>query len=293
VPRSSSTTEVKVKLLIREHFPWNAPGYPGRPPGGAQADLEQLVARWIEQQTLPFGSAALALAARIKPILHEIESRVLPRRLIARLDCSSHVKSPASVLEKMVRDWDPNQQRHPALGFRNFTEDMTDLGRIRVVANFLSDAEIIADTLEEPYATPIKGLTTAQLVLRNEYSLKENHLLDSMHLEPAKRKAGERCRKGIFRPLGLQQRLMVEVQVQTLLQEAWDKKDHFLVYEPRRRGEVVEVRHQSEMFAMSELLYVADLTFDRLRAAIEGGGGTHTKRGGGRRASTGGRGATA
>jgi ppGpp synthetase/RelA/SpoT-type nucleotidyltranferase len=84
---------------------------------------------------------------------------------------------------------------------------------------------------------------------------------------PAKK--GERCHKGVFYPQALHhQYLRVEVQIQTQLQEAWDKKDHFLVYEPRRRGEDVSLDHRCEIFAMSELLYVADLTFDRLREEI-------------------------
>ena len=62
----------------------------------------------------------------------------------------------------------------------------------------------------------------------------------------------------------------VEVQVQTQLQEAWDKKDHFLNYEPRRRGENIDPSSTIEMFSMSELLYVADLTFDRLKKTIVG-----------------------
>jgi hypothetical protein len=53
-----------------------------------------------------------------------------------------------------------------------------------------------------------------------------------------------------------------------MLQEAWDKKDHFLIYEPRRRGEPIDGADSIEIYAMSELLYVADLTFDRLLDAI-------------------------
>lgn len=53
-----------------------------------------------------------------------------------------------------------------------------------------------------------------------------------------------------------------------MLEEAWDKKDHFLIYEPRRRGESIDLNDRIEIFAMSELLYVADLTFDRLLEAI-------------------------
>lgn len=86
-------------------------------------------------------------------------------------------------------------------------------------------------------------------------------------LGPKERSSGERCRKGVF-SLRKDALIRVEVQIQTMLQEAWDKKDHFLVYEPKRRGEAVEACHIIEIYAMSELLYVADLTFDRLLEII-------------------------
>jgi ppGpp synthetase/RelA/SpoT-type nucleotidyltranferase len=272
MPKATRTIEAKKKLLIQKHFPWGELGYLPRPPGSDPIAHEGAVTLWLEQQTLPFGAAALALAARIQPVLREIADPVSPRRLLARIDCSSHVKSPASILEKMVRDWDPDSQGHPSLGFHNFRQDMTDLGRIRIVANFLKDAERIAAALEEPYDIEAAGrLTAAQAALRADYSLRENHLVDSVHVDPGKRRAGERCFKGLFRPQSLQEQLVIELQVQTLLQEAWDKKDHFLIYERRRRGDPVDPRHEREIFAMSELLYVADITFDRLlREIIEG-----------------------
>jgi ppGpp synthetase/RelA/SpoT-type nucleotidyltranferase len=189
---------------------------------------------------------------------------------VARIDSSALVKSPGSILEKMVRDWEPNGGSPPAIGFRNFLQEMEDVGRFRVVANFLSDVERITNALEAPFGPSSTPLTPAQRALKDDYRLRQNCLHDSVYLLPEQRKKGERCRKGVFYPRARSlEHLKVEVQVQTLLQEAWDKKDHFLVYERRRRGEVVNSLHAMEIFAMSELLYVADLTFDRLRLAID------------------------
>jgi ppGpp synthetase/RelA/SpoT-type nucleotidyltranferase len=276
MPKSLKTIEGRKQLLIQRHFPWNQDGFLAKPAGSDPAAQERAVMQWLEHRTLSFGAAALALAARIHPILRELEAPVSPGRLLARIDCSSHVKSPASILEKMVRAWGAEQ--HPAIGFHNLHEEMSDLGRFRIVANFLSDAVRIARALEEPYDALASGrLTVAQRQLRAEYSLKENHLVDLIHLDSSHRKSGERCLKGLFRPR-VHERLAVEVQVQTLLQEAWDKKDHSLIYERRRRGEVVEPQHQREIFAMSEMLWVADLTFDRLRAEIVDGGSAPRRR---------------
>ena len=60
----------------------------------------------------------------------------------------------------------------------------------------------------------------------------------------------------------------------TQLQEAWDKKDHFLVYEKRRAEPESDEDNfpdfmDSKMFAMSELLFIADQYFEILRGATE------------------------
>lgn len=271
VVKTLLTVGEKRKLLIQDHFPWGVASLPPRPASTDPAVLEAVVGSWIGRQTIPFGEAALALAARVRPILVALEARVSLGRLLARIDCSSHVKSPASILEKMVRDWVP-EEGDPTLNFGNFHQRLYDLGRFRIVANFISDAERIAQELGRTYTLPTAELSLAQQLLRADYSLDDCPLVDSMHLAPGDRKAGARCIKGVFRPRRQSESLAVEVQVQTQLQEAWDKKDHFLVYEPRRRGEAVEPRHEREIFAMSELLYIADLTFDRLRGEIVAGG---------------------
>ncbi len=68
--------------------------------------------------------------------------------------------------------------------------------------------------------------------------------------------------------------LFLEIQVMTQLAEAWDKKDHFLVYEIRRRAPESDEENfpdflDAKMHAMSELLNVADNYFDDLRQTRE------------------------
>jgi hypothetical protein len=261
----------KVDLLIQRFFPWNQPDYPARPPGADPTFLRNIAESWIEENTLRHKSAALTLLARIYPILRDAE-KALPQgetpRMLFRIDVTGLVKPPASVLDKMVREWDPSRKTAPELDFRNFLVKMTDLGRFRIVVNFLSDIDLVCAALEQPYAQAgPSGLAPAQQTLVAEFGLEKNRLEDLVHQQPEDRVKGERCRKGVFYPWK-QPELKVEVQVQTMLEEAWDKKDHFLIYEPDRRGEFVDPSHSREMYAMSELLYVADLTFDRLRAAV-------------------------
>jgi ppGpp synthetase/RelA/SpoT-type nucleotidyltranferase len=263
-------TQEKVWRLVREFFPWGEQGYPQIPfPDSPQA-REETAKRWLREYTRQFRGVALTLIARMIPILYELENSLRHTegsRLFARIDASALLKRPESILEKMVRDWDGI--RTPKASFRSLGDKVDDIGRFRIVANFLSDVEMISRALELPYGSSTLALSPPQRALMNEYQLRGNQLRDTIHVQPEERKRGERCRKGIFHPRDpALDYLKVEVQIQTLLQEAWDKKDHFLIYEPRRRGERLDPRHIMEIFAMSELLYVADLTFDRLKQAI-------------------------
>ena len=269
-------TEPLLKLiarLIRDHFPWGTAGAP--PSAPSEPDQQRrAVEEWLRRHTAQFQAAVTALVARIEPILREVETEVQldgEHRLVARIDLDHATKSPASILEKMAREWGARPGEAPPISFANYARELDDLGRFRIVTNFLSDVERIADRLAAPYRTR-KDLSDAQQALAEDYLLRQNAFEDRVLLHPGKRDKGERCHKGIFEPKRPElSHLRVEVQIQTLLQEAWDKKDHYLLYEPRRRGEPITLEHECEMFAMSDLLYVADLTFDRLRKSMRAG----------------------
>jgi hypothetical protein len=190
----------KRQLLIDDYFPWGQEGFPASPPDPTAR--EQQVLEWLDQRTREFSSAALVLIGRVLPILRDLESKMPPvegPRLLARIDSSALVKTPSGILEKMARSWGPEDSR-PPVDFENFRESLPDLGRFRIVANFLSDVQEIAKALEAPYGRRGEPLTSAQEALRQEYVLTRNRLEDSIHLLPGVRKKGERCRKGSFHP---------------------------------------------------------------------------------------------
>jgi len=57
-----------------------------------------------------FENTALALHARIQSVIDEVEEALPPsekHRLFYRSDLGHLVKSPESILDKMVRDWNP------------------------------------------------------------------------------------------------------------------------------------------------------------------------------------------
>ena len=270
--------EQKIRKLIREHFPWDSnlhspfstveESIPSRP--RRVEEQKEYVKEWLNRYTSTFRITATVLIARLRPILEEIQMGFLDyekSRYFFRIDDKHITKSPEGILEKMARKW-KNPEVQPKINFNNLHE-LTDLGRFRIVVNFLSDLDLLRSKFEEPYSSsPNSNLKLSQQALGKEFYLLHNCFEDLIKIPPADRKKGERCYKGIFQPRN-NTSISIEVQLTTTLQEAWDKKDHFLIYEQRRRGRKVKEAHEREIFAMSELLYLADLTFNRLKEEID------------------------
>lgn len=256
--------ERKIGLLIGEHF------RDGRLslPSGADEQRREVIG-WLSQKTLRFRAAALALLARVRPILEGLRGDLFDyerERFFFRIDSRHIVKSPEGILEKMARKW--GAESNPPISFHNLGE-LTDLGRFRVVVNFLSDLETISRHLEAPYDGSARDeLTEPQRKLFDDFFLRSNRFENLVELSPSERKKGERCLKGVFL-LKSDPSVCIEVQLMTALQEAWDKKDHFLIYEQRRRGNVVLDAHEREIFSISESLFLMDLHFDRMKRDIE------------------------
>ncbi len=267
----------KLRALI-ERFPWGPPGFLDSPRDATFESRLALVKGWLAYRltTFKFWDTALALHACIQRVLDEVEE-ALPATEKPRHFYSSdlkHILKPVdSILDRMIRTWDPSSSRAPEFGFDDFHTSMKDLARFRIVLNFLSDVELVCGKIEEPYCCggeDVIRLSPAQQSLYNGFALDKHTFENLIEVSPEHRKTGERCRKAIFYPRN-NPGTKVEVQIQTMLQEAWDKKDHFLIYEPKRRGETIEAIHRIDIYAMSELLYLADRTFDRLLETVRRG----------------------
>ena len=59
------------------------------------------------------------------------------------------------------------------------------------------------------------------------------------------------------------------MQILTMLQESWDKKDHFLIYEQKRCGKTIKTEHEQMTFTLSESAYLLDRDWARLKLEIE------------------------
>ncbi|HYH98630.1 RelA/SpoT domain-containing protein [Hyalangium sp.] len=256
------------RRLLDQHFEsWRE----GKPRSREERLTEVLA--WIEEQTRPYEAVGLALIAQLGPLLTEIQQG-LPvherRRFLFRVDAAHLRKSPESILEKMAREWHEAGTEAPPKSFHNLA-DLKDLGRFRIVANFLSDVELLCDRLEITYdASRRRSLSPAQQHLAEGFRLIDNSFEDLIRVRPPKRKSGERCRKGLFAPRDPSQgQYRIEVQIVTAFQEGWDKKDHHLVYERVRTGQSLHERHREMSFALSETLYIADSLFDDLKRTAD------------------------
>ncbi|WP_371746113.1 hypothetical protein [Myxococcus sp. CA040A] len=264
MPASEAWITEARRRLVDDHFPWDEVS--GRPEAWEERLPE--VYRWLENHTSLYRLIATGLLARIEPILEQLQAEVLEverDRLFVKVDASHITKAPESILEKMARRW-PGPEQTPPVSFHNI-DQLNDLGRFRIVANFLGDVDDITRHLSEPYdATKASQLTPAQRLLREEFSLHDNRFEDLILIPPNQRTSGERCRKGRFSPRQPELRgHQVEVQIVTLLQEAWDKKDHCLIYERVRRGEQVPLIHRITCTDLSAQLFVADSQFEQIR----------------------------
>lgn len=266
----STSLELKTRRLVEDVFPWGEDSHPALP--ATPERQGQYVLAFLKEKTATSRAAAAALLALLRPIAVELQGDMAERestRFLYRFDTSHIVKSPEGILEKMARKWE-DTDGPPPVDFQGVEREFSDLGRFRLVVNFISDMDRFKARLEDAFDPRVgkERLTPGQEALRNQFILTNNRLEDALNVSPKKRTKGERCYKGVFSPMNAPT-CSVEVQIVTVLQEAWDKKDHYLVYEPRRIGLDIDPGHEREMFSMSELLYIADLTFDRLKKNIE------------------------
>jgi hypothetical protein len=169
-------------------------------------------------------------------------------------------KDPLRCAKKLVngREWrDFNGDYKQWLGknengeYNPWWRRVEDLAAFRIVCNFLSDIRLIRQTLRA--ALRPKGY---------EFG-KKDYIWD---LDRA-RKRGARSLHVLLTVPGSEKRL-IELQLMTMLQLAWDQSEHVIEYEVKREKEKEKKKkedHHTMLFrSLSDLLYIADETFDRI-----------------------------
>jgi len=181
-------------------------------------------------------------------------------RFICKLDTSNKKKHWYSVADKL---WRESRKSSPKYDLKNFHEVMTDLVRLRVVCNFLSDIESFESALSKDYGSDMSK--------QKAFSIKKTD--DSIKQRPKDRKSGHRSIKYLFKSKDFPG-IFLELQSMTLFQEAWDQKDHYLIYERRRQ----QPDRDSENFPeyedelvhdMGGSLNVLDTLFDQIKHKLE------------------------
>ncbi|MCK4576669.1 hypothetical protein KAU34_09700, partial [candidate division WOR-3 bacterium] len=136
----------------------------------------------------------------------------------------------------------------------DFEKGMSDIFRFRITCNYLSDVRKLVKKIRNS-----KKISDTFTIDSDE-----DKIVDMRVKEPNKVK-GVRCHVFGFKVKNTSDCPTIELQIMTMLQEAWDKKDHYLIYEPERKGIKVSHEGKLKMQAMSELLYVADEFFDSIQ----------------------------
>jgi ppGpp synthetase/RelA/SpoT-type nucleotidyltranferase len=221
---------------------------------------------WRNWELKPVATEVIALFLAIGKTLHDETIDALRNswsgfqdRFVVSLDTSNSTKSAEKILEKMVRDWlNGNRPDNPSLNRHNYKTSLKDAIRLRYEVNFLEDGNRLCQMISRDSKNP-----ATNLYLMLELKEKKCNVNDPL----PERKDGDRSWK--FQFLHKATKYCVELQICTQLQVAWDKKDHFLIYERSRKGLKVPGGDVILMKHVSDQLYVVDRQLDELRDKIQ------------------------
>jgi ppGpp synthetase/RelA/SpoT-type nucleotidyltranferase len=155
---------------------------------------------------------------------------------------TSRVKSLTSLAEKLVRKEYPDPLR-----------EVTDLAGVRVVHLYKSDQAAIQNIIEFEFEIH-ENVNKLDALPENQFGYSALHYLVSL---------GERSSGARYDDL---RKLICEVQVRTVLQDAWAIIDHHLSY---KHETDIPRKLRRRIFASAGLLEVADDNLDAIRAERE------------------------
>ncbi|MBW1779460.1 MAG: RelA/SpoT domain-containing protein [Deltaproteobacteria bacterium] len=200
----------------------------------------------IDQRLIEHKDLCTLVIKEVETALRAFKEDQPTQRFLYRVDSSNQTKSPHRIIQKICKEKDDHDL--PIHTWETFTTTMKDIVRFRVVVNFLGDLDKVVAAIKE--CSPIRSF----------FNVSEN---STIH-DPLKgRRSGERSVKLILEEKG--NGIHIEIQIITMFQEAWDKKDHPLVYEKIRIGEEAPPQLKALSLITSELLYTADKYFEDFR----------------------------
>jgi ppGpp synthetase/RelA/SpoT-type nucleotidyltranferase len=236
-------------------------------PGVSKEEIIRELEEWL-------GWEIELLSVEITQILSELaqnfESKIIEnlqttwpdyeKRFVVSLDASNSTKSPSRVFEKMVRAWVENgRPDQPDINPGNYRTELPDALRFRYVVNFLEDGEKLHKFIHRELSNPDSNIGKV-------FDLDDGSIKCSVHDSLNQRNGGERSWK--CRLIHKSSQVKTELQICTQLQVAWDKKDHFLIFERKRRGLKIQSGDDIQMKHISDQLYVVDRQLDELQRSI-------------------------
>jgi len=205
--------------------------------------LTEIIEEEIKSLKVPFGKVRFVAELVNKHLFNTHEN---PR-----------IKSVKSIAEKIERS-------NGRYTIDNFEQEMSDIFRMRIRCNYLSDVKMVAKRLRES-----QSISKYFDKLEDEDKIIENRIKEiSKPTTESPEWLWIRLHSFVFKHKERGDCPKIEVQIMTMLQDAWDKKDHYLFYESKRMGKIVSPECKIKMNAMSELLYVADEFFDLIQNKI-------------------------
>ena len=125
-----------------------------------ESDPKQVFIRMLESVTQDHEFFLDAVIEWLNTLVENLKKSINSpnhRRFICKLDTSNKKKHWNSVADKL---WRESRESSPKYNLQNFHEVMTDLVRLRVVCNFLSDIESFESVLSKDYESDISKQKT-------------------------------------------------------------------------------------------------------------------------------------
>jgi ppGpp synthetase/RelA/SpoT-type nucleotidyltranferase len=206
---------------------------------------------WYEPLRRKVQPTVLEVYLRVEQALHQERIKIRKaegtRRRIWDLsgrDGSSLVKTAHSLHSKIMRKLDEqNRQSISPAELEDMVLGFPDLGRFRIICDFSCDVERAIDLL----------LDREHTLLLDTYAVHgkvKDYVYDLSRRRPD---SGHRARQLAVKS----GQYLIEIQLMTLLQHAWDRRNHPL-YEWTRDGNQVSERLVISDVALAETLYLVD-----------------------------------
>lgn len=183
---------------------------------------------------------------------YEPHFEIVLSRILNRLDEVVHLKSQPSYRSR-VKSFDSYYSKLLKYPPKEATDDLptaiTDIIAVRVVCSFLNDLSIVEQILKKNFeVVEIERKGANRNVI--EFGYVSTHVL---------LKIPEDLKKGLVLPDGL----VFEIQIRTILQDAWAEVEHELVY--KADFSPFDVPLKRKMAAINASLTLADIVFQEIR----------------------------